>query len=82
MLETHTSVFAGGEGTSYDRLEFIGDAILDFREYLMIIVYRCILQRMFIVVARYIWERHPYLSPGGLTMLKASHPELLSPIIH
>ncbi|KAI1792952.1 hypothetical protein LXA43DRAFT_1003961 [Ganoderma leucocontextum] len=51
---THTSAFPGGEGTSYDRLEFIGDAILDF------------------LVARYIWERHPYLSPGGLTMLKSA----------
>ncbi|TBU32155.1 hypothetical protein BD311DRAFT_655259 [Dichomitus squalens] len=51
---THTSAFSGAEGTSYDRLEFIGDAILDF------------------LVSRYIWERHPYLSPGGLTMLKAN----------
>lgn len=78
MLETHTSVFAGGEGTSYDRLEFIGDAILDFRECSINIVYRRFSRRMSAVVARYIWERHPYLSPGGLTMLKASRFRFLS----
>ncbi|CDO74080.1 hypothetical protein BN946_scf185043.g130 [Trametes cinnabarina] len=51
---THTSAFSGTEGSSYERLEFIGDAILDF------------------LVARHIFERHPHLSPGGLTLLKAA----------
>ncbi|KAL7282086.1 hypothetical protein ACG7TL_003555 [Trametes sanguinea] len=51
---THTSTFSGTEGSSYERLEFIGDAILDF------------------LVARHIFERHPHLSPGGLTLLKGA----------
>ncbi|KAI0829411.1 hypothetical protein BC628DRAFT_1360416 [Trametes gibbosa] len=49
---THGSAFGNTEGASYERLEFIGDAILDF------------------LVARHIFERHPHLSPGGLTLLK------------
>ncbi|KAH9853812.1 ribonuclease III [Lenzites betulinus] len=49
---THQSAFGSNEGASYERLEFIGDAILDF------------------LVARHIFERHPHLSPGGLTLLK------------
>ncbi|KAI0334804.1 ribonuclease III [Cubamyces sp. BRFM 1775] len=51
---THGSAFGGAEGASYERLEFIGDAILDF------------------LVARHIFERHPHLSPGGLTLLKGA----------
>ncbi|KAI0751319.1 hypothetical protein C8Q80DRAFT_1098350 [Daedaleopsis nitida] len=50
----HTSKSGGNQVTSYERLEFIGDAVLDF------------------LVARYIWERYPFLSPGGLTLLKAA----------
>ncbi|OJT13342.1 Dicer-like protein 1 [Trametes pubescens] len=49
---THGSAFGSTEGVSYERLEFIGDAILDF------------------LVARHIFQRHPNLSPGGLTLLK------------
>ncbi|EIW61760.1 ribonuclease III [Trametes versicolor FP-101664 SS1] len=49
---THGSAFGSSEGASYERLEFIGDAILDF------------------LVARHIFQRHPHLSPGGLTLLK------------
>ncbi|KAJ8501426.1 hypothetical protein ONZ51_g579 [Trametes cubensis] len=51
---THGSAFGGTEGASYERLEFIGDAVLDF------------------LVARHIFERHPHLSPGGLTLLKGA----------
>ncbi|KAI0649982.1 ribonuclease III [Trametes meyenii] len=51
---THGSAFGSAELASYERLEFIGDAILDF------------------LVARHIFERHPHLSPGGLTLLKGA----------
>ncbi|KAF9820990.1 hypothetical protein IEO21_00967 [Rhodonia placenta] len=49
---THASGARGGHG--YDRLEFVGDAVLDF------------------LVVRYIYDRHPNLAPGGLTLLKSA----------
>ncbi|KAI0786396.1 hypothetical protein C8Q75DRAFT_271436 [Abortiporus biennis] len=39
---------------TYERLEFIGDAILDF------------------LVVKYIYDRHPTLTPGALTLLKTA----------
>ncbi|KAH9943037.1 uncharacterized protein BXZ73DRAFT_87473 [Epithele typhae] len=42
------------QALDYEKLEFMGDAVLDF------------------LVSRYIWERHPWLSPGGLSLLKAA----------
>ncbi|RDX53098.1 hypothetical protein OH76DRAFT_1344263 [Lentinus brumalis] len=42
------------KGKSYDTLEFLGDAVLDF------------------LVARWVWERYPFLGPGGMTLLKSA----------
>ncbi|RPD61964.1 hypothetical protein L226DRAFT_463450 [Lentinus tigrinus ALCF2SS1-7] len=42
------------KGKSYDTLEFLGDAVLDF------------------LVARWVWERYPYLGPGGMSLLKSA----------
>ncbi|KAH9947264.1 hypothetical protein B0H21DRAFT_345297 [Amylocystis lapponica] len=50
---THASV-KGPNVCSYDRLEFLGDAILDY------------------LVVRNIFQQHPHLSPGGLTLLKSA----------
>jgi ribonuclease-3 len=49
---THPSV--GAEGRAFERLEFLGDAILT------------------LVLALELYRRHPHLSPGELTRLRAS----------
>jgi ribonuclease-3 len=49
---THPSV--GAEGRAFERLEFLGDAILS------------------LVLALELYQRHPDLSPGELTRLRAS----------
>ncbi|KIP10639.1 hypothetical protein PHLGIDRAFT_494339 [Phlebiopsis gigantea 11061_1 CR5-6] len=51
---THGSLTAGNQVSSYDRLEFLGDSILDFH------------------VVWYIFQSHPHLSPGGLSLLKGA----------
>ncbi|KZT74443.1 ribonuclease III [Daedalea quercina L-15889] len=50
---THSSVHGPGYN-GYERLEFLGDAILDF------------------LVARYVFDSYPALSPAGLSLIKSA----------
>ena len=66
--QTHASI-QGHETTSYERLEFIGDAILDFSMF-QFCQYPLFLLTFNTVVIRHIFDRDTQLSPGGLTLLK------------
>ena len=55
---------------NYQRLEFIGDAVLDFRTHVQI--YRLFALTFLIVVIRHLFHRHKTLSPGALTSLKVT----------
>lgn len=68
IRQTHSSI-QGYETTSYERLEFIGDAILDFSKSLVKSVR--VLLKTELVVIRHIFDRDQQLSPGALTLLKA-----------
>ncbi|PPQ92348.1 LOW QUALITY PROTEIN: hypothetical protein CVT25_008698 [Psilocybe cyanescens] len=77
---THSSI-QGYESTSYERLEFIGDAILDFSSYLLIFMMLCPLMLHILLIIRHIFDRDQQLAPGALTMLKACCHHVKSAVI-
>jgi endoribonuclease Dicer len=56
--------------TCYERLEFLGDAILDFCKRRNLL-FRSPDHAAFLVVIQHIFDLHGQLSPGALTLLKA-----------
>ncbi|KAG1874526.1 hypothetical protein DFJ58DRAFT_315470 [Suillus subalutaceus] len=66
---THGSIH-GYENTCYERLEFLGDAVLDFCTWFFLFV--AMVSHAFAVVVRHVFNRDDHMSPGAMTLLKSA----------